>query len=99
MIKKISVYDFINEFKNCGRSEQFTREGLMALFEYLEDYEDATGELMELDVIALCCEFTQYESIEDFKNDYDYDIEDIEDIEDYTSVININDTSFIIQDF
>lgn len=100
MIKKLDVYDFINEFKNYGREEQFSREGLIALFEYLEDLEDATGEPIELDVIALCCEFTEYANIEEFKQNYNYeDIEEIEDIEQYTSVININDTSFIIQDF
>ena len=100
MKKTISTNDFIQEFKNYGRGEQFSREGLITLFDYLEELEESTGIEIELDIIAICCDYTEYKSLEDFKNDYDYeDIETIEDIENYTTVIKINDTSFIIQNF
>ena len=100
MIKTLSVYDFIQEFKNYGRGEQFSREGLVVLFDYLEELEESTGIEMELDIIAICCDYTEYKSLEDFKNDYDYeDIETIEDIEDFTQVIKVSDASFIILNF
>jgi len=69
----------------------------------LEELSEDLGEPIELDVIGICCDFTEYDSIEEFKNDYSYtigeDIDDIEDIRDYTTVIPIDDKSFIIQNF
>ena len=62
----INEYQFEQAFKNAGRGNQFSYEALKALFEYLQSYEDDGGEEIELDVIALCCEFTEYEDIEDF---------------------------------
>ena len=99
MKKSISKYEFIEEFKNMNREENFSYEGRLALFDYLEEYEEDTGEEIELDIIALCCEYTEYENIEEFNNNYGKDCETLEDIEYYTQVINIDDTRFIIQDF
>ena len=36
--------------------------GARALAEYLEEYEESTGEEMELDVCAIRCDFSEYES-------------------------------------
>ena len=100
MIKKVYQDDFIDEFRNMGRGEQFSIQGLEALFEYLEDYEDSTGEQVELDVIALCCEYTEYADLDDFQNDYSDEYETIEDIEYNTNVIMLSDgRGFIIQEF
>ena len=51
----VSRYDFERAFVDAGRKDQFSYEGLSVLFDYLEDYEDSTGEELELDVIAFCC--------------------------------------------
>lgn len=53
----VSLYDFERAFADAGRKDQFSYEGLKALFEYLEDYEEQTGEEIEMDVIALCCDY------------------------------------------
>jgi hypothetical protein len=53
-----------------GRGDQFSYEGLIALFDYLEMLEDDIGEPIELDVISLCCEYSEYENLKEFKNDY-----------------------------
>tara|TARA_R110002074_G_scaffold393680_1_gene580377 strand:- start:357 stop:608 length:252 start_codon:yes stop_codon:yes gene_type:complete len=82
-----------------GRGEQFTYEGLNALYDYLEDLGDDIGEQIELDVIAFCCEYAEYESLEEFQEDYSEDYQSIEEIEHATQVIMIDDTSFIIQQF
>ena len=55
MKQSINIYDFRRAFKTYDR-DNFSYEGLKALFEYLEEYEDDTGEELELAVIALCCE-------------------------------------------
>ena len=63
MIQTINEYQFADAFKSI-RPDHFSYEGLKALYDYLEDYEDSTGEQIELDVIGLCCEYVEYEEIE-----------------------------------
>lgn len=99
MKQTINKYEFSDAFVKMGRENNFTYEGRDALFNYLEEYEEATGEEQELDVIGLCCDFTEYENLEEFNKNYGMDCETIEEIEQYTTVINIDDESFIIQDF
>ena len=98
MIKTINEYDFIDAFKGM-REDNFSYDGLVALYEYLEMLEDDTGQSIELDVIALCCGFTEYDNLKEFLADYGEDYETIEDIQNATTVIMIDDDSFIIQQF
>ena len=96
----INEYQFEQAFVKAGRGEQFSREALKALFEYIEELEEDTGEETELDVIGLCCEFTEYEDIEDFQSTYGTEYETLEDIEYQTIVIPIAGTNgFIVADF
>ena len=81
------------------RPDNFSRRGLVALFDYLEDYEESTGEELELDVIALCCEFSEFENLEEFQENYGAGYADMDDIQDATTVIQIDSESFIIQNF
>ena len=100
MKKTINYYDFRTEFRAFGREEQVTREGLKALFDYLEELGEDCGEEIELDVIALCCEFVEYDSLEDFHNEYDKDdYPTLEVLRDHTQVIEIDNESFIIAAF
>ena len=99
MIQTITKSEFTSAFHRAGRGNNFTYEGLIALYDYLEEYEDSTGEQIELDVIAICCEYNEYESLEEFQEDYSEDYQSIEEIEHATQVIMIDDTSFIIQAF
>lgn len=76
MKQSINFYDFQKAFQDL-RPNSFTYEGLRALFEYLEDLEDSTGIEQELDVIELCGAYNEYESAEDYHNDYsEQNIED-----------------------
>ena len=61
MYKTITLYDFKNEFKLYGRDNQFSPRALEILFAYLTEYEDDTLSPQELDVIAICCDFTELE--------------------------------------
>ena len=82
------------------RKENFSYAGLEALYDYLENLEEETGEEMELDAIALCCEYSEYSGIEEFQQDYGEDYETLEDIEHRTMVIPIDGTDgFIVHDF
>lgn len=48
----------------------WTWEGAKAIAEYLEEYEEYTGEEMELDVCAIRCDFGEYASLEAWASDY-----------------------------
>jgi len=99
---KITINDdrFAQAFRDAGRGDNFSYAGLQALFEYLQAYEDDGGEEIKLDVIAICCEFTEYEDLEEFQDAYGAEYEDIDDIAYHTLVIPIAGTDgFIIQDF
>lgn len=100
MKKTLNYYDFRTEFRTYGREDQFSRQGLKALFEYLEDLEQDCGEEIELDVIGLCCEYVEYEDLQEFHNVYDKEeYPDLETLRDYTQVIEFGDESFIIGEF
>ena len=55
----VTFSDFHDSFKRMNRDGQFSYEGFRVLYEYFEQYEDDTGEEIELDVIAVCCEYEE----------------------------------------
>jgi len=96
----VNEYDFVRAFNNTDRENNFSNAGRRALFEFLEQLEEETGTETELDIISLCCEFTEYEDLEEFQSNYGEDIyPDMETIIDVTTVIPVNEDSFIIQNF
>lgn len=99
LVKKVYFEDFIDEFVKCDRVDSFSYKGKKALYDYLNDLSDDIGEPIELNVIALCCDFTEFTSLEEFNNYYNLDLDDIDDIHYYTIVIPVDEESFIIQDF
>lgn len=95
----INFYDFSRWFEQ-HRPNNFSRAGLQGLFDYLEEYEDSTGETIEFDPIALCCEYTEYDDLDDFHCDYEpEEYPDIDTIQDHTQIIELGNGSFIIQNF
>ena len=111
MKQTVNLHGFMGDF-NSIRPDNFSYDGLEALYNYLLSLEEDTGSEIELDVIAICCDFTEYENIEEYlkehntdvdKSDYDNDedwIEAIkEDIQDNTTFIDIDGDSFIIQNY
>lgn len=55
----INLHQFRDAFYRMGRKDQFSWEGLAVLFNGLEEYEEDTGEELDFDVIALCCDFSE----------------------------------------
>jgi hypothetical protein len=68
----------------------FSRDGASALFVYLDEISE--GQDIEMDPIAIRCEYTEYNDIEDLKEDYQ--VESIEELEQKTSVIGFNGYDF-----
>lgn len=113
MKTSVSYYDFQRAFERCDRANQFSREGLKTLFDYLEAYEDGTGEEIELDVIALCCDYTEStfaQVADDYSISIDYDDDEERDealkeqvlahLNDHTTIVGeVNGDSVIYQQF
>jgi hypothetical protein len=74
---------FKDEFKAL-RPDNFSYEGLSALYEWFTELEDSTGEPMELDVIAICCDYNEEPLNEVLEN---YDLLDEHELEQQTCVI------------
>ena len=101
IIDTINEHSFTEAFRQI-RPDNFSYEGQKALYEYLDDLSEDIETPIELDVIAICCEYSEHESFEAFKKDYDntHIYEDIEDLREHTTVIEIEGTErLIIQDF
>jgi hypothetical protein len=75
MIQTVNNSDFHNAFNSMDRGNQFSYEALNLIYEYLEQFEQDTGEPVELDVIAICCEYSEM-SYTDIIGNYDTDITD-----------------------
>jgi hypothetical protein len=69
----VSVYDFRQAFQDHNRQDSFSYEGLGALYEWIEQLDDDCGTETELDVIALCCDFSEYDSALDCIDECGYD--------------------------
>ena len=76
----VNQSEFIDAFHSYDRYDQFGYDALVSLFDYMEQIEDDCGEEMELDVIALCCDYS-VDSVADIASNYDIDIADMDDDE------------------
>jgi len=108
MKKTITENDFVRSFDEYNRSNNFSVKARKELFQYLEEMEADAGTEFELDPIAFCCDYTEYDSIkdviEDFKHLDDFEFcESDDDYRDvfshYTQVITWEDDCVLIQHF
>jgi len=97
----VNFSQFCDAFRDFGRNENFSYNGKRALYDWLEELSEETGQEQELDIIALCCEFNEYADLEEFHADYDKEnYPDLETLREHTQVIEIpNSEGFIIQMF
>jgi hypothetical protein len=101
MKQTINRYEFHRAFEQM-RPDNFTYEALDALFDYFEQYEQDTGEEMGLDVIGICCDYTQ-SSFDEVMDDYKLDDDDDEGseaiatryLEESTTVVAVLDDSIV----
>jgi len=91
--------EFVNRFLAI-RPDNFSREGLRALFEYLEDAERDLGEETEFDPIGICCEWTQYDSATEACADFGHAEEDsekaLEWLRDQTQVVEASESVLVL---
>ena len=105
MKKTISQHEFVQSLGEI-RPNNFSYEGRIVLFNYLEQFETEMGEEIEFDPIAFCCEFAE-DTVEDIISQYgieDKDLETWEDkkdealmfLEDNTAVCGMTDELTIV---
>jgi hypothetical protein len=92
----VSKYDFERAFVDANRKENFSYEGLAVLFDYFESYEEETGQEIELDVIAICCDYTE-DNPDDIISNYSIDVEGLDDDEKIEAVRDyLNDNTQLV---
>ena len=99
MKQNVSKSTFMDSFKI--RKDNFSYEGLDTLYDYLIDLEQDMDKETELDVIALCCSYTEYENLKEFQESYGSEYKTIEDIEEDAMVFKIDrefDSNYIDDD-
>lgn len=111
LVITLDKYSFPNLFDQYNRSEQFSRCAREALFEY---YDEATyGDSLEVDVVGVCCDWTEYENAELLREYSSYlpkelaEYEDegeavsalIEALRDETSIIELSNGSTLVLAF
>ena len=103
----VYLHDLRTQFHEMGRGDQFSYDGLRVLFEALEQYEADTGSEVELDVIGLCCEYSE-DTPEEIAQNYGIDLEDdgnelntvLDYLHDHTMVCGVTkDGSIVYQSF
>jgi hypothetical protein len=102
MYQSVNFGDFCDAFRAHDRQDQFSYGAKRALFDYLEDLEDQTGERIELDVVALCCGYVE-STFDEIRRDYslgDMTEEEVADwISDRTTYVGLVDDSLMFAHF
>jgi len=75
----VNFSEFRDSFQQI-RPDNFSYDGQRILFDYFEEFEESTGEEFELDVIAICCDFSE-DSFENIADQYGIEL-DLDDDED-----------------
>lgn len=96
MKQSVTFNDFCDAFHAFDRYDSFGYDGLRVIFDYLESYEQDTGEEIELDVIAICCDYNMMD-IEDIVKEYRIDVSDVDadDLEEYV-IDYLNDHTMVL---
>ena len=82
MIKQITFSAFCDAFRDMNRDDNFSYAGKRALFDFLEE----VAPDMELDVIAICCEYAE-SSLEEVICDYSIDVSEAEDDDEKAEIV------------
>ena len=110
LVKTFDAYELRHEFEKMDR-DYFSIEGYQALLDLFEECD--CGKNTDLDVIAICCEFTeedagyiqdQYDNIEEFAacQDEDGNIDEdalMDALNYYTWAVKLDNGNILYQDF
>ena len=81
MKSTLSVYEIADALQDDSNAN-WSYEGSKALAEYLNEIDEQSGEDTELDVVAIRCDWSEYQSAQDAASNYSWEYEgDEEDID------------------
>jgi hypothetical protein len=98
MKQSVNFSAFVDAFHAYNRYDSFGYDGLRVIFDYLEDYEEQTGGEIELDVIAICCDYS-LEHYTDIASNYSIDLSDADgdtDAEEQIVMDYLNDNTMVL---
>lgn len=97
IVKTVNFSLFCDAFVKAGRENNFSYKGKRALFDYLEGLSEECGEDFELDVVALCCEYSEDDN-DTIVERYDIDLSECEDEDDKEKAIEafLNNNSVVV---
>jgi hypothetical protein len=90
MKKTITTLEIAHELMQDSNAN-WSLYGAYALADYYEQLEEDLGETIEFDAVAIRCEFSEYESLQDWAHDYFTDA--VEEMG-FTQTEEINDEEF-----
>ncbi|MBL1419761.1 MAG: hypothetical protein COC24_004550 [Alphaproteobacteria bacterium] len=94
MHQRITQDHFVDAFRSSETyKNNFTIPALHALFEYLNDLEDESVVPLEFDMIATCCEYSEFESIADYNSQYSQEFTNRNEVDELTC--NVGEQGFI----
>lgn len=103
IVQTVNADTFIRAFDEMNRSENFSREARYALFNWYEEFSDDTGEDFNLDIIAICCDWSEVNA-KQAASEYGHaldagklaECEDDEELLDYIESV-LNEETFVIR--
>ena len=109
IIKTLSRNDIAQEFVRYGRADTFSDTGLATLVDYYEQLSEDIGQDIELDVVAWCVEWWELDGTE-LNQEYDYIMEDagidewdtselVEELRNHTTVLDTEESTYLVQEF
>lgn len=98
MKQNVTKSDFRDAFNRMDRKDQFSYEALGAIYDWTIDLEDDMDGETELDVIAICCEWCEYDNLAALKDDYRI-VTDLDGLKDQTTVIELDNGGLVIMGF
>ena len=79
-------------FNRMGRGSQFTQEGLKTILDNMQEFDsDCIG--IDLDVIGICCSWTEYDNEYSLENDTGLTLEEVED---YYTVLHTSTGGYVV---
>jgi len=91
MKKTLTTYDIAHELL-ADEYASWSYAGAFALAEHLEEYEESCGEELEMDVVAIRCDFSEYSSLQEWADEYFSDAQQAADTLNLT--LNMDGESF-----
>ena len=98
MKQSINFSAFVDAFRAYDRYDQFGYQALRVIFDYLEQYEQDCNEELELDVIAICCDYST-DHYKDIADNYRIDLSEADGDEDDEKQIvldYLNDNTMVL---